>query len=210
MSPMSGDPADPMPEERYQSSLLLFEQAKYLLDDEIGYAESLRSARKTIGGLLVIAIGVGLFQMDLFGAEGERLLVPPAALWSIRLLLTAAVVLLAWGAYLLYSERPLKAPKPRRDSGSKPDRPGDLFEGGKSTAALAVLDIDQSHLETLQDASPIMVLRVKTILLRRAYSRLARANRRVRYRLESGKHLIFAGFLLILIAFLVYFWTMAD
>ena len=185
--------------ELLESSRLLFEQAKYLLDDEIGYAESLRETRKTTSTLLAIVLGLGFFKITFFGSEKDLvLLVPVWAYYLSATILTLAVAVLLYGAWLLFSERSFRF---------LPPPPRHALEIGKSSAALAVLDIDRPYRKALEQSSPLFTVRVKTLVLQLAYNRLATANRRVRYRIDLGRKAIFLGLGMVFFAFLLYLWT---
>lgn len=200
---MADEPTSPdhvSDEQQYQSSLLVFEQAEYLLNDEIGYATALRTQRRTLSGLLAIVIGLGIFRFDLFGSIEDQPLVPEWALWTIRILITIAIPLIIYGTWSLYSERPII-----EADEIEPESP--VLEDGKSSAALCVLDLERKYRKTLEQAPPLLTIRARTLILSVAYRRLSRANRRVRYRIQRGKKALFLGMIVVFSVFVLYTWT---
>lgn len=170
----------------------LHDQAQYLLDDEIGYATSLRDSRKTAAGLLIVVIGIGIFRFDLYRPKDHVLVVPEWAAWVIRILFLMGIVIVSCGAYLIYTERPIFREFQKSQNGSK---------GG---GALSILFLRQSVLKQFQDKPPLQVMNMRTTGLRLAYSRLRDANRRVRIRLARGTACVFVGLAFVMVAFGMY------
>lgn len=190
-------------EQRCESASLLLDQTRYLLDDELNFAEVLRGSRKTISGLLLIVIGIGFFRMDLFGDKEQVPLIPVWAIWTIRSLFTLATFMILYGTWKLYSDRPIRYKEVE-------DKVLPGLEKGKTSASLSVLDLERHYRKILEECQPYYVMRVKNLIYGLAYRRLARANRRVRYRVESGKKWIFLGLILVFLGFLFYIWTVGE
>lgn len=207
---------NPNKDDEYKSSELLYEQAEYLLNDEIHYANTLRLQRSTTAGLLVVIVGIGLFRFELFVDKDATLPIATFPLFLISVLFTFAAILITAGTWVLFSERPIiKRAKDREksveadpDDGESPFIHRQLSEG-KSSAALAVLNLHRHYRKLLEGADPVMVIRARTLILKVAYKRLAAANRRVRYRIEKGQGLLFSGLVVVFIAFLVYIWAIS-
>lgn len=176
-------------DDEYRSATLLFEQAKYLLDDEIQYAHSLREGRRTAAGLVLIVIGIGLFRINLYD-DSASLAVPHWAAMAIRLIMIAAYAALLVGVYLIHTERRvLRELLPRASQ-----------RGG----ALSVLHLTDRVLDDFRIRPPIEVLSMATDGLRLSYRRLRDANRRVRRRIVSGTCSVFVGLFLVFCAFAIY------
>lgn len=168
----------------------MHEQAEYLLNDEIAYAESLRATRRTLSTLLLVVVGVGIFRFDLFRQADEVLAVPVWAAWTIRVVFVVAFLAFVSGVYFVYTERGLL-----REFRPSTERTG---------AALSVLYLRQDVLDEFMERPPLDVLRMRTEGLRLAYRRLRASNRRVRRRLASGTALLLAGLFLVLLGFVLY------
>jgi len=188
------------------SAKVLVDQAKYLLDDEIRYADSLKSTRRSLGALLLALIGLGLIKVDLFASPEEVLIVSPWGLWVIRIISVAAACSMVIAFYWLYTERPAlfigRQAKHARQTKVQRDH-------GKG-AALSVLDLDSDWRRKLEKAEDAIVQAAYARGLAIAYERLSAANRRVRYRIEVGKRWVFAGFLLLLASLGLYTWSITS
>ena len=102
---------------------------------------------------------------------------------------------------MLYTDRPLGYEKRHA-----PEHEYPALEKGKGTAALAILDLNQRFWKIFQNADPLLTLRARTLIFGVAYRRLAKANRRVRNRIDRGRTLIFFALVIVFIAFLTYIW----
>jgi len=182
---MATDDAEPLKSAEY-----LYQQSEYLLNDEISYAASLRDARKTASGLLIIIIGIGLFRFEMFRAPGTIPTVPVWASAVIRVLFVFALGLLGAGGYWIYTERPMWKELRRTEQ-----------SGG---SALSVLHLDAPTVKRLELTRPVDVLLWRTSTMRLAYERLRERNRRVRRRIAGGMAFVFTGFVLVFAAFVLY------
>ena len=196
--PTNGSGAD-----RYDSAEQLFNQAKFVLDDEIRFAESLKSSRNALGAVLLALIGLGLFKIDIWGDPEERLRVAAWGLWCIRVSAFGAAGCLGIGFFWLYTERPVFLGRKKR-ANMWPKPVG--FQKRKKGAAVAVLDLDNRWRRALEKSDPTLVMRIRARMYATAYERLTEANRRVRYRIEIGKRWIFGGFVLLLVGLVAYTW----
>jgi len=193
--------ADP----KLESCRQVLEQAEYLLEDEIRYSGTLRASRNTVSTLLLIVVGIGLFQMDLFGGSSDTLRVELWALWTIRALMSGATALVLLGVYWLYTERPRQR-KHDEEIASNPILRPQPFQSGNATAALAVLHVNRDLRERMETRDEAYAVRIRTRILGIAYERLVAKNRRVRYRIEVGRRWLFSGVVVLFSAFLVYLW----
>lgn len=174
------------------SATKLYEQVKYQLDDEVSYATALREHRKTMTTLLVLAVGIGVFRFDLFRSADQVLVVPTWSATVIRVLFSAALVVLLYGTYQLYTERSLFRELTRAR--------GARGAGG----ALSILYLNQAVIDDARIKPPHEVEWLKTDALRLAYLRLKKANKFVRRRLAIGTMALFIGSILVLIGFCFY------
>lgn len=186
----------PTPADLLASATSLHDQAQYLLDDEVSYATSLRDARRTLSGLLVLAVGVGVFRLELFRAPGEILVLPMWSAWTVRGLFSLAFVFVLFAAYFIYTERDITVELADDTAIDDPPRP--------KGSALSVLYLKEEVLNQFFAKSPIEVMRMRTEGLRLAYIRLKDRNRRVRRRTAKGVLWAIAALVLVAVAIVMY------
>lgn len=198
------------PDSALESAKLLYNQAEFLLNDEIRFAAALRMQRSTTATLLVVVVGIGLFRISFYGTRDDILLIPTWAMFATATLFSLAAMFVLSGTWNLFSERPLIGSDPALalDKGEIAHVHSALASG-KSDAALSVLHLSRRHRKILERASPLIVVRAQAMILRVAYERLAAANRRVRYRIERGRSHLLVGLALVFVAFVLYFWSIA-
>lgn len=180
------------PDAAMRAAELLHDQAEYLLNDELGYASSLRDARRTLSTVIAVIVGIGVFRIELSRPENHVPTIPPWAEGLVRLMFILALLAILFGAYYIHTERAL-----HREFAS-------LKSQKRSGGALSVLYLRQEVFERFLTLPPLDVIKMKAEGLRLAYSRLRDANRRVRARLAIGTFWIFAGVVLVLTAFAIY------
>lgn len=170
----------------------LHDHAKFLLEDQINYATSLRDTRKTISTLLAVIVGIGVFRLEFTKNPGDITIIQAGSLLAIRILFTAAVILFGIGGYFLYAER------------------GILSEFGRtrSGGALSCLHFNATSFAQFEELPPFLVMRIRTRSLRLAYELLKASNLRVRRRLLYGWMFQYTGLATVFLSFLIYFWTM--
>jgi hypothetical protein len=203
----TGDPqAVDENDQRVEQAKLLYEQAEYLLNDEIGFANSLRDTRRTSAGLVAVVVGIGIFRLDLFGSMSGELRLSAWIVLSICGLLTIAAGFILGGLWLIYTDRPIGYRKKMERDLERDGHEVPTLEQGKGSAALAVLDIDSRWRRILRKAEPSLVYQAKAFIFGLAYRRLAKANRRVRERIIRGRTLVFWALICVMLAFVLYIW----
>ncbi|MFM9957685.1 MAG: hypothetical protein ACKVZJ_06395 [Phycisphaerales bacterium] len=186
--------APPSDDDLLKSAQSLHDQALFLLEDEISYANALRESRKTATTLIALMVGVGIFKLDLYRDPGQELAVPPVAWWWIRACFCSALLGVLLGAYFIYTERGW-------------DREfSQTSDGGKKGGALSILFLSPTVLKEYHEKGPIEVMRMRTDGIRFAYSRLRDANRRVRKRIAIGTMLVILSLAFVLVGFVLYVW----
>ncbi|MEL6797310.1 MAG: hypothetical protein AAFO89_10885 [Planctomycetota bacterium] len=191
-------------QDREASCRSVLEQTEFLLRDEISYSNTLRGSRNAVAGLLSLILGAGLFQIELRGPS-EPVQVAPWAFWTIRLLLTAAIGLTCFGIYFLFTEQPGAKARQREEDEHPVLRPH-RFQKGSASAALAVLHLRDDFRRRIEGMPTESAIKARTRMLSIAYERLARKNRRVRFRIEVARRFLFVALLLVLASFLSYLW----
>lgn len=223
---MAGPDPNDLPESLDEERVQVLEQIIQLLwDDQVALATTLIEKRKTTSTLLVVVVGLGIFQLRFFRSPDEQLAVSGHALLWIRVLLTGAVLAFLAGAYFLYTQRPFFRRMALRlyDIGirrlpalyqtlevafrrrvSWPDDQTALPNRWPTGRAIRVMLPAE---ESAGDWVALVATEARFIRaerLREAYRRLERQNERVSQRLRRSVAMLFCGFALVVMAFAVY------
>lgn len=187
--------APPNPE----SVRVLFDLHKFLLEDQVHLAETLRNARRTASALLLILVGFGLFKVETFSSVEEKTVL-------IRSLISAAIGCFLVGAFYLFTERSViwslwKAIKRYAKRTTVPVNSG---------LALSRLRLTSDEIVAQSKLDPTECLLVRATEFSDSYEALKSSNYRVRARLGLGTIYLLLGISLAFAAFLVYLWTVGS
>lgn len=163
-----------------------FHICEYRWKDEVEYAETLRDRRKLWTTLLVVAVGLGVFRMDLHvDPEHVPVIRNIAVVWFIKLSVAAALAFFFFGAIHLFS------------SGQK-----DNVASKRASELLELNDLELDGLAQADDEEISTWFMIEK--LRAATDKLHDANRRVSRKLKFAGVLILVGYGLLTINAVVY------
>ncbi len=193
-----------------ESANQLLEQAKFVLDDGVRYAGTLKATRNTLGAVLFAVIGLGLFRIH-FGEPPESVSAfPKWAVWTLKIGFTFVAGCLIIGSYYLYTDKPWKIRKKKgQNEPPSTSSRSDHQRDPQSGSAIATLDLNDDIRMKLELADPADVARVRARMYSLAYEKITHANRRVRNRIEVGKFCILLGFWVFILLAIAYAWLLS-
>ncbi len=218
------------PKQDKATAVLVYEQVKMQWDDQVEYAETLRDRRKTGSSLLAVLVGIGIVRFQLYVKKDETLVLAGAGLYLLRVLMTMSSSCFIFGAYFLFVERSIC----RRRTWQLADwilrrityfyRLARVLDPAETAAitvkptkvppqrerASKILVPDDEELEKWEAVSEVEVIQERTWRLQQAYRSLEGQNRTVSGRIRNGVIILFAGFVLAFVAFLVYIWSIGE
>ena len=189
----------------------LFEHAKFVWDEEIAYAETLRTRRNLYGTGLALVAGLGIFRLDPLISE-DQVFVVSAPGWRafILILIFFSLFVFLMGGFRLYTSGSptaqetaiLEKLKLVPTSRSKRGRPLPKRRRVPRASSLLVLRSDVEEALLVADTATAKVIRAKNLQI--ATRLLRESNRRVSNRIRSAGLYIGLGYTSLVIAVAVY------